>query len=257
MSRSLLARSLPRAAVLAALCAATPLSAQTPSPAAPAAGGSQAQDPAERLRAVLPADVAERVLATVAQARARQLPAQALEARALKFALRGEAPAAIERAVAEHAVRLERSRSALASARANRPAGEEVEAGAEALRQGVDGAAVSALAKSAPSGRSLAVPLYVIGQLAARGLPSDEALARVAERLTARATDAELEALPSQAVAGRANRPAELGRDAAGTRRAGAAGAGAGAAAVPVNAGAGARPAGIPAGGRPSTPARP
>jgi hypothetical protein len=257
MSRSLFGRSLPCAAALAALCAAAPLIAQTPSAAAPAADRSKAQDPAERLRAVLPADVAERVLATVAQARARQLPAQALEARALKFAMRGENPAAIERAVTEHSARLARSQTTLSTARGGRPSNDEVEAGAEALRQGVDGAAVSALAKSAPSGRSLAVPLYVLGQLAARGLPSDEALARVRERLAARASDAELEQLSAQAIAGRANRPADIGRDVAQTRRPGNAGGGAGAAGgapagVPANVGAGARPAGA---GRPATPA--
>jgi len=259
MSRSLIDRSWPCAAALAALCAAAPLTAQTPSSAAPPSGQSKAQDPAARLRAVLPADVAERVLATVAQARARQLPAQALEARALKFAMRGEDPAAIERAVNEHSARLAQSQATLNGARGGRPSDDEVEAGAEALRQGVDGAAVSALAKSAPSGRSLAVPLYVLGQLAARGLPSDDALARVKERLAAKATDAELEQLPAQAVAGRENRPAEVGRDLAKTRRPGNVGGGAGAAGgppagVPANAGAGARPAGA---GRPSTPGRP
>ena len=261
MSLFLISRSLPQAAVLAALCVAAPLVAQTPAPAAPAAGASQAQDPADRLRQVLPADVAERVLATVARARARQLPAQALEMRALKFAARGEAPAAIERAVTEHAARLEAANAALGQGRGGRPSGDEVEAGAEALRQGVDGAAVSALARSAPSGRSLAVPLYVVGQLAARGLPSDEALSRVRDRLAARATDAELQALPAQAVAGRANRPADAGRDAAQARRPAAAGGTAGGrpAGVPANPGAGARPAGAgtsrpTTGGRPGAP---
>ena len=45
-----------------------------------------ARDPSARLRQVLPADVAQRVLARIAEARARQLPAEALENRALKFA---------------------------------------------------------------------------------------------------------------------------------------------------------------------------
>ena len=257
MSRSLIDRSW-SAALLAALCAAAPLTAQTPSQAAPPAARSKAQDPAERLRAVLPADVAERVLATIAQARARQLPAEALEGRALKFAMRGENPAAIERAVSDHAARLAQSQATLNAARGGRAANDEVEAGAEAIRQGVDGAAVSALAKSAPSGRSLAVPLYVLGQLAARGLPSDDALARVKERLAAKASDTELEQLPAQAIAGRSNKPAEVGRDLAGTRHPGNAGGGSGTAGgppsgVPANAGAKGRPAGA---GRPSAPGK-
>jgi hypothetical protein len=194
---------------------------------------------------VLPADVAERVLATIAEARARQLPAQALEMRALKFSLRGESPAAIERAVAEHSARLAEANGDLRKGRPGTPRGDEIEAGAEALRQGVDGASVSALAKSAPSGRSLAVPLYVLGELASRGLPSDQALARVLERLAAHASDGELSKLPDRAVAARENRPAEVGRDLANTRRpaaAGGNGAGGPPAGLPGNAGAGMRP---------------
>lgn len=155
------------------------------------------RDPVARLREVLPADVAERVIATVTAARERGLPSQALENRALKYAARGVAPEQIERSVAEHATRMDRAQAALAGARGGmRPAGDEVDAAAEAMRMGVDGAGVSALAKSAPSGRSLAVPLFVVGSLVDRGLPSDEAIARVRDRLQTRATDAELERLP-------------------------------------------------------------
>ncbi|MEX2182649.1 MAG: hypothetical protein WD771_11455 [Gemmatimonadaceae bacterium] len=198
-------RSLP----LVAVCAFV-LGAQVP-----------AQDPAERLRAVLPAEVAERVLATIADARSRALPSQAvtaLENRALKFAARGVAPADLERAIGEHAVRMFRAREAIESARAERAAGEEIAAGAEAMRQGVDGAAVSALARSAPSGRSLAVPLFVIGSLVEHGLPSAAALQRVQERLAARATDLELETMAATqgreraAGAGQGVRPASTGR---------------------------------------------
>lgn len=164
------------------------------------AGGLSAQvpaaDPTDRLREVLPADVAERVLARIAEARARELPAAALENRALKFAARGIAPADVERAIDAHATRMEAARAAFRLGREGAVSAEEIEAGAEAMRQGVDGAAVSELAKSAPSGRSLAVPLYVIGSLVERGLPSDEALARVQERLLARASDAEIERMP-------------------------------------------------------------
>jgi hypothetical protein len=155
------------------------------------------RDPVVRLREVLPADVAERVIATVTAARERGLPSQALENRALKYAARGVAPEQIERSVAEHATRMDRAQAALAGARGGlRPGSDEVDAAAEAMRIGVDGAGVSALAKSAPSGRSLAVPLFVVGSLVDRGLPSDEAIARVRDRLQSRATDAELERLP-------------------------------------------------------------
>lgn len=187
-------RNVARSAALGALVMAfASAEAQTP-----------AVDPTVRLREVLPADVADRVIARIAAARAVELPTQALENRALKFAARGVVPAEIERAVDAHASRLAASRDAIRGGRpAKLPESDEIEAGAEALRQGVDGTAVSELAKSAPSGRSLAVPLFVIGSLVERGLPSDAALARVHERMLARATDAELERLPGEMGRGR------------------------------------------------------
>ena len=229
---------------LAALLGVPTLAAQTP-----------ANDPSARLKEVLPADIAERVLAKIADARSHGLPASALEQRALKFAAKGVPPRDIERSVNEHAERLEESKTALASAREQKPTDEEIEAGAETMRKGVDGSAVSALAKSAPSGRSLAVPLFVIGGLIDRGLPSDDALKRVSERLQARASDADLERmpreLPAQAVAGRANRPAETGRDLAATKRPASAGAGSQGGA------AGGPPAGVPVGGAGKKPTNP
>ena len=212
-----------------------------------------AYDPSARLREVLPAEVAERVIARIADARARELPAAALENRALKFAAKGVAPAEIERSVAQQADRMALAKAVLTPARGGDVADEEVEAGAEALRKGVDGAQVSALAKSSPSGRSLAVPLYVIGSLVDRGLPSDEALRRVQEKLQTRSSDADLERmtaeLPTQADKGQARRPAEVGRDLAATKRGSGAPAG-----VPANGGASTRPSSAP---KPSVPGRP
>jgi hypothetical protein len=233
-------------AAVALLSAAGVAVAQTP-----------ATDPSARLREVLPADVATRVLAVIAKARARELPAEALENRALKFAAKGVKPEAIEKSVVEQEERMEKTRDVLQKARGRKPLGDEVEAGAEAMRKGVDGSKVAELAKTTQDHRSLVVPLYVIGSLVDRGLPSDEALKRVEERLKARATDQDLERmpgeLPPQAVAGRGSRPAETGRDLAGTKRPGsAAGAGQG------SGSAGGPPAGVPAnggrGGKPTTP---
>lgn len=170
------------------------------------AGSPSAQtpavDPSDRLKEVLPADVAGRVLTKIAEARARELPAQALANRALKFAARGVNPLDIERSVSDHAARLEQARGLLDAERGERSNAEELEAGSEALRMGVDAGSISELARSAPSGRSLAVPLFVIGSLVDRGLPSDQALQRMLERLQARASDSELEQLPAQAQGG-------------------------------------------------------
>ena len=201
--------------------------------AAPLSGQNSPEDLTARLREVLPAEVAERVIATVSDARGRGLPARALEQRALMLARKGAEPGSIARSVADHSRAMGEARAALARGRAGRPADDDVAAGAEALRKGVDGSQISALAKSAPSGRALAVPLLVIGSLVDRGLPSDAALARVLERMNARATDAELSRIPQQGVAGRergeaarAGRagprptpPSAVGRGAGGTAR--------------------------------------
>ena len=245
-------------AALALVSFGTSLGAQTP-----------AYDPSARLKEVLPADVADHVLDVIAKARARELPAQALENRALKFALKGVDPKSIERSIEEQAERMGEAKDALQKGRGSKPSDDEVTAGAEALRKGVDATKVSELAKTASSGRSLAVPLYVIGSLIDRGLPSDAALQRVKQRLQARASDLDLEhlpgELPAQATAGQANRPAETGRDLAATKRPGAAaGAGQGSggsggppAGVPANAGAGARPTTPPGqSNKPTTPGK-
>lgn len=184
------------AAAVALVMSAGLASAQTP-----------ARDPSERLREVLPPDVAAHVLATVANARSHNLPAQALEQRALKFAAKGVKPADIQRSVDEQAARMGLAKAALERGRGRAADSTEIEAGAEAMRQGVDGSKVSELAKSAPSGRSLAVPLFVLGSLTDRGLPSDQALQRVLDRLNAHASDSDLQQLPAQAANGQSHRP--------------------------------------------------
>lgn len=228
------------ALAFASVVAATVVQAQAPS-----------RDALARLKEVLPADIANRVLAKIAEANARNLPADALANRALKFAAKGVNPSDIERSISEQAVRMDVARTALASGRGSQPAGDEIEAGAEAMRKGVDAAAVSALAKGAPSGRSLAVPLFVIGSLTDRGLSSDQALKRVLARLQGRASDADLEAMPGDldGQLGRANgKPAGMsGRDFGQSHRPASAGR-------PANAG---PPAGVPGnGGSKSNPGK-
>lgn len=183
--------------------------------------GAPPPDAATRLREVLPPDVAVRVLAVVASARDSGLDASALEQRALKFAARGIPAADIERSVEQQALLQARARALLVAARGTPASHEEIAAGAEAMREGVSGEDVSSLAKGAPSGRSLAVPLYVIGSLAARGLPSDAALERVLARLRARASDADLEGMSQDANAGGAGNgsPGSYGRDLSATKR--------------------------------------
>jgi hypothetical protein len=217
-----------------------------------AAGVVEAQaggDAAARLRQVLPADVATRVLAVITKARARGLPADALENRALKFAARGIDAGAIEKAIGEQEERMERVRDVLQTARGRKPADDEVEAGAEAVRKGVDGASVADLAKTAAGDRSLAVPLYALGSLLDRGLPSDVAIRRVEEKLRTRATDRDIERMAVDLPAQSMGRGAEMGRALGATKHPGG-GAGNG-----QSGSAGGPPAGVPGnGGKPATP---
>jgi len=189
------------------------------------ARAQSAGDPSARIRQVLPADVATRVLAVIQKARSRGLPAEALENRALKFAAKGVDANAIEKSVVEQEERMERVRDVLQSARGRKPDDDEIEAAAEAVRKGVDGAKVAALVKDSPADRSLAVPLYVIGSLLDRGLPSDSAIRRVQDKLRTRASDRDIEKMavdagPEASANGR-GRGAEMGRALGGTKHPG------------------------------------
>jgi hypothetical protein len=160
---------------------------------ASAASAQKAHDPSAQLRQVLPASVADHVLATIADARAHSLPAAALEQQALRLSRKGAKPADIQNSVDRSADDMKNAKAALEKG-GHKPTSDEVVAGSALLGRGVDGAKVSALAKSAPSGRSLAVPMYVIGTLMDRGLKSDAALSKVSAKLAQKATDRQLTA---------------------------------------------------------------
>lgn len=231
------------ALVTALTLMATPARAQHP------AGQEHAYDPSARLTEVLPDEIKGKVLAVIADARSRGLPAQALERTALKGAARNVPPREIERAVVAQAERLQRVQEALARVENRRSSGEEIEAGAEAMRNGVDAESLVELATSAPSGRSLAVPMHVLGSLVARDLPRKEALEAVLAKLVERAPDAEIARLPEQVASRPGGKPELTGRELAGTKRPGSAGAPP--AGVPANGGADVRPV-VP---KPNTPA--
>lgn len=167
----------------------------------------------DRLHKVLSREAADRIVARVNDARSRQLPADALEKQALMLASKGAPATEIEKAIDARAAGMSRAKAALAAAGRRNASADEIEAGGDLIRRGVDGSRVSELAKSAPSGRSLAVPLYVIGSLMDRGLPSDSAIARVRARLAARASDAALTRRPQLTgrELGASKRPANVG----------------------------------------------
>lgn len=159
-------------------------------------------DPISRLETVLPPDVADEVIATVNDALQRGLSGRAVAELALQGVARGRSGAEVLEAARALVSELDASRFVLERGGRTDAAGTDIEAAATAMRMGVDGAVVSELARSTPSGRSLAVPLLVTGALMERGLPSDDAIAMVRAGLEARAGDAELVALPDAAAQG-------------------------------------------------------
>jgi len=159
--------------------------------AASTAAVTAQQAPLDRLREVLPGDVSAQVLRTIEEAQSTGLPPRAMANVALEGVAKGRSGPEVLAAVASLVADMGRAQEALRAA-GHAPGEGEIEAAAAALRMGVDGAEISALARSGPSGRSLAVPLLVLGGLTQRGLASDDALATVRDRLAARADDAAL-----------------------------------------------------------------
>jgi hypothetical protein len=160
------------------------------------------QSPVARLRTVLPSDVADQVVAIVTDALSRGHPPNPVALRALEGAAKGKSAKEIVAAAQSVADLLSKADTALEwSGRTAKP--DEIAAAAATMQLGVDGDVVSDLASGAPSGRSLAVPLAVIGALVSRGVPADDALAAVLAKLQARASNADLAALPARAKIGR------------------------------------------------------
>jgi len=177
---------------------------------ASAASAQTANDPSATLRKVLPAKVADHVLATIADARSHSLPAAALEQQALHLARTGTKPADVEKSIDRSADNMKQAKGALEKG-GRKPTSDEVVAGSKLIGRGVNGADVSQFVKTAPHDRSLAVPLYVTGSLMDRGLKPGAALARVHTRLMQKATDRQLTA-EANATASE-NRPATANKD--------------------------------------------
>lgn len=150
---------------------------------------AQVGDQAARLTGRLPADVEVVVLERISAAEERALPSRPLADLALQGVAKGRSAEDVLRALDQQLGMLERAREALTGGGGGSTSA-EIEAAGLAMRMGADADAVSALARSRPTGRDLEVPLLVLGGLAQRGLPADQALGRVLERLAARTDDA-------------------------------------------------------------------
>jgi len=147
------------------------------------------QDPVERLAEVLPSDVTAQVLGRIEAAGDHGLPTQAVASLALEGVAKGRSGAAVLAAVDALVAEMGLAHDALLQA-GHAPRQGEIEAATAAMRMGVDGAEIRALAADVSSGRTLAVALLVMGGLVERGLPSDQALALVRARLADPMSDA-------------------------------------------------------------------
>lgn len=169
-------------------------------------------DPVEHLRSVLPVEVAAQVIPIVQDAMAHDLPGNAVANIALQGIAMGRGGAEVRAAAQSMVADLRAAHDAIAAGRRS-PTPEETQAGAIAMRQGVDASTVSALASAAPASRSLTVPLAVIGALVDRGLPATDALQAVQHRLQDHRSDQQLADLPEGAgrMLSQGMKPAEVG----------------------------------------------
>ena len=153
-------------------------------------GAASLSAQAPRHTARLDAATAAEIGAIVASARTAGLPVEPLVDRALEGASKGAAGSRIVAAVRALAQDLAAARLALGAGASDG----EVTAGAGALRSGADPATLTRL-RAARQGEVLTVPLGVLADLIARGVPTDVATGAVLALARSHASDAEFVAL--------------------------------------------------------------
>ena len=133
--------------------------------------------------------------AEIAAARSRGLPVAAMEHRVAEGRAKGASDAQL--AASAHSLRLELESAHDAMVRAGRssPSDQETERGAYLMERGYTSAQIEAVAKSAPSDRSLVVAFDVLTRLRERGVASARAVEEVSSKLQARASDESISAL--------------------------------------------------------------
>ena len=143
-----------------------------------------------RLEGKLDGETHALVLRTLDSARTRGLPTEPLVDKALEGATKKAAGPRIQAAVSTLLLRLEAARDALAP----NPTPRDITAGADALAYGATREALKAMRAIRPN-ESVAVPLGVLTQLIASGVPVGRATRVVAELLRRGARDEQLIAL--------------------------------------------------------------
>jgi hypothetical protein len=152
------------------------------------ATSARAQDP--RLRGALDGETLARVSRLIDSARTESLPVDPLVGVALEGAQRHAPGPRIARAVQDYLSSLRSARVALGSTSTT----SEIVSGAGVLLSGVPGDVLRQLRAASPS-RPLTVPLVVLADLIARGVPKDTAAAVIARAAHANARDDDYSAL--------------------------------------------------------------
>lgn len=150
-----------------------------------------------RIPAEYSAEGRARIEAVYARAEAQDVPREPVERRVAEGRAKGAAEATVVAAAERVMANLEASQSAMLAAGRKRPAPAEMERAAHAMDRGVTAVQIEAMARKAPSERSLVVAFDVLTQLTAQGTPVATALAQVEGKLESRATDASLTSLIS------------------------------------------------------------
>lgn len=127
----------------------------------------------------------------IAQAASRGLPVRSLIAKAQEGVTKRATGERIRVAVASQARRLEQARDLLAPSQSEA----ELIAGADALAVGVPAPMLKQIRASYPVGQSVAMPLDVLTELVARGVPAKHALEQITDLMTRGATPTQIVAL--------------------------------------------------------------
>jgi hypothetical protein len=163
---------------------------------ASSAAVSAAQAQASRLDAISDAGVRRAVEREVVSARSLGIPEGLLIAKANEGIAKRATPKRITDAVAALSKRLQVARDVLAPS----PSEDEIAAGADALYVGVPAPLLKKMRAAWPT-RSLALPLGVLTELVAKGLPADRAARYITDLMSRGATNVQLYAL-AQSVQG-------------------------------------------------------
>lgn len=159
-----------------------------------------------RVRGALPQEAADIVVGQLEAMAVDGLPQAPVVNLVLEGVSKGHPPAVIVGAVEALVSDIIDARAAFEGSGRN-PSAREVESATTALRMGVDPTTITELVRAAPQGRSLEVPLLVLGGLAQSGMPADQALATLQQGLVADRADVDLVRGLSNRGTGRASGP--------------------------------------------------